>query len=60
MAGWLLQKALHAFDWLIPAKHDGKPEHQRTGQAGEEIAYFHLRQLWRETIVHTTRAAKSI
>ena len=45
MAGRLLQKALYAFDALIPGKQEGEPEHQRTGQAGEEIAYFHLRQL---------------
>ncbi len=45
MAGRLLQKALHAFDSLIPAKQGEKPAHQRTGQAGEEIAYFHLRQM---------------
>jgi putative endonuclease len=56
MAGRLLQKALHAFDWLIPAKHDEKPEHQRTGQAGEEIAYFHLRQLGYTFVARNYRA----
>jgi hypothetical protein len=34
VAGRILQKALHAFDSLIPAKQDEKPEQQRTGQAG--------------------------
>jgi putative endonuclease len=56
MSGRLLQKALHAFDSLIPAKQDEKPEHQRTGQAGEEIAYFHLRQMGYVFVARNYRA----
>ena len=55
--GWpLLQKALHAFDSVIPAKQEEKPEHQRTGQAGEEIAYFHLREMGYTFVARNYRA----
>ena len=56
MAGRLLQKALHAFDSVIPAKQEEKPEHQRTGQAGEEIAYFHLREMGYTFVARNYRA----
>ena len=56
MAGRLLQKALHAFDSVIPAKQEEKPEHQRTGQAGEEIAYFHLQEMGYTFVARNYRA----
>lgn len=56
MARSFLQKALHAFDLLIPAKQDEKPDHQRTGQAGEEIAYFRLRQMGYTFVARNYRA----
>jgi putative endonuclease len=56
MIGWLLQKALRAFDSLVPEKQNGKAEHQRTGQAGEETAYFHLRQLGYTIVARNFRA----
>lgn len=55
MAGRLLQSALRAFDSLIPGK-DPKPEHQKTGRAGEEFAYFHLRQLGYVMVARNFRA----
>jgi len=45
MSGRILRKALHVFDAFVPEKPNEKPEHQRTGRTGEEIAYFHLRRL---------------
>lgn len=56
MAGRLLQKMLHTFDSLIPAKRDEQAEHQRTGQAGEELAYFHLRKMGYTFVARNYRA----
>lgn len=43
----LTKVTLQALDWLIArtGRAEDKPEHQQTGQRGEEAAYFHLRQL---------------
>lgn len=45
-AGRLTQATLHALDWLsgrtLPPEQT--PAHQRTGQRGEEDAYFYLRR----------------
>lgn len=44
---WVVQKTVHTLDWLsgriLPPENI--PAHQRTGQRGEEAAYFHLRSL---------------
>lgn len=46
LSGRLTHATIRALDWL--AKHtlppDKRPEHQRTGQRGEEDAYFYLRR----------------
>ena len=41
------QNALRALDWLAEhtLKAEDTPEHLRTGQRGEEAAYFYLRKL---------------
>jgi putative endonuclease len=45
-SGRLTHTAIRALDWItyrtLPA--DPRPEHQRTGQRGEEDAYFYLRR----------------
>ncbi len=45
-SGRLTQTTLRALDWLatrtLPA--DDRPEHLKTGQRGEEAAYFYLRR----------------
>jgi len=43
----LTKVTLQTLDWLIArtGRAEDKPEHQQTGQRGEEAAYFHLRQL---------------
>lgn len=45
-SGRLIHATIRALDWLaertLPA--DKRPEHQRTGQRGEEDAYFYLRR----------------
>lgn len=43
----LTKVTLQTLDWLIARTNPAEdiPEHQKTGQRGEEVAYFHLRQL---------------
>lgn len=43
----IVRGILHTLDWLAERTlpPDRKPSHQRTGQRGEEVAYFHLRKL---------------
>ena len=50
LSGRLTHAAIRALDWLAhhtlsADKKDKRPAHQRTGQRGEEDAYFHLRKL---------------
>ncbi|HLH08706.1 MAG TPA: YraN family protein [Terriglobales bacterium] len=55
MAGRFLQNALRMLDAVFPTAQN-KPEHQRTGQVGEEIAYFHLRKLGYIIVARNYRA----
>jgi putative endonuclease len=43
----MVQAAVRGLDWLAERTlpPDQSPAHQRTGQRGEEAAYFHLRKL---------------
>jgi putative endonuclease len=47
MPPWLTQAAIRVLDRLAQRflPPDPRPAHQRTGQKGEEEAYFHLRRL---------------
>jgi putative endonuclease len=45
-SGRFTQSAIRAIDWMADRtlSPDSRPEHQRTGQRGEEDAYFYLRR----------------
>src|ERR1700678_2189597 len=57
----MVQAAVRALDWLAERTlpPDQSPAHQRTGQKGEEAAYFHLRKLGYTMVARNFRSPHS-
>ena len=54
------RRIIHTLDWIaghvLPS--DDRPLHQRTGQRGEEDAYFHLRKLGYAVVARNFRSPR--
>ena len=59
-SGRITHAVIRTLDWLAEhtLKPENRPTHQRTGQHGEEVAYFHLRKLGYIFVARNFRSPK--